>query len=398
MTTNIGVGLSTLRKPIDAGREAAETAMRQLGADRADLVLVYALSGHDQQKLLDGITSVTKDSPLSGCSAEGIITQQGSNEGTRGVCVMALASDNLWFETFCESGLPDDVRGIGARLGEGMRRRKEPGQLFLVFPDGLNVNCRRLLEGIESHWANPVAIAGGLAGEPFTYKLPTYQYYNGRAFTKSVAAVLIGGDFSFEIAVGHGCEPIGLEHTITRCRENIVETIDNRVAWDVFREFLDGDPDDLDAASGVHICVGERLTPEESRDYGELIPRGVLGLHKEDGSLYIPTAIDEGTRVVVMRRDPEKIARNVLELADRIRAAQPGRKPLAVFHYDCAARGRILLGNRTNELIIAPLQEKLGRDVPWIGFHTHGEIAPLCGKARFHNYTVVICALYEGGN
>lgn len=393
--TKIGVGVSYLRMPIEAGREAAEAAMEKLGTDKADLVLVYALSGHDQQMLLDGITSVTKDSPLSGCSAEGIITQQGSNEGTRGVCVMALASDRLWFRTFCESGLPDDVRGIGVRLGEGMRRCKEPGKLLLLFPDGLNVNCRRLLEGIESSWPNPVAIAGGLAGEPFTYKMPTYQYFNGRVLTKSVAAVLVGGDFSFEIAVGHGCEPIGVERTITRCRENIVQTIDNRVAWDVFREFLDGNPDDLDAASAVHICVGERLPPEEARDYGELIPRGVLGLNKEDGSLYIPTTIDEGTRVVVMRRDPEKMARNVLELADRIRAARPGQKPLAVLHYDCAARGRILLGERTNELIIAPLQEKLGRDVPWIGFHSHGEIAPLACKARFHNYTVVICALYE---
>lgn len=396
MTSKIGVGLSCVRNPAEAGRDAAEAAMRQLGADRADIVLVYALSGHDQQKLLDGVTSVTKDAPLSGCSAEGIITQEGTNEGTRGVCVMAIASDRIWFRNYLESGLPDDAAGIGARLGEGMRLCTEPGKLLILHPDGLNVNCRRLLEAVESNCPYPVTIAGGLAGEPFTYRLPTYQYHNGRVFTKSVAAVLMGGDLSFEIAVGHGCEAIGVERTITRCSENIIQTIDDRVAWEVFREFLEGNPEDLDAASAVHICVGERLPPDEARGYGELIPRGVLGLHKEDGSLYVPTAIDEGTKVVVMRRNPEKIARNVLELADRIRTARPGRKPLAVLHYDCAARGRILLGDRTNELIIAPLQEKLGRDVPWIGFHTHGEIAPLAGKSRFHNYTVVICALYEG--
>jgi hypothetical protein len=369
--------------------------MRQLGADKADLVLVYALTGYDQQKMLDGITSVTKDSPLSGCSGEGIITQKGSNEGIRGVCVMALASDCLWFKTFGESGLPDDVEGIGVRLCGGIRRSKEPGKLLLLFPDGLNVNCRGLIESIESHWPNPLSVVGGLAGESFTFKNPTYQYFNGHALTKSVAAVLVGGDFSFEIAVGHGCEPIGIERTITKCRENVVQTIDNHIAWDVFREFLDGNPEDLDGPSGVHISVGERLPVEQGQGYGALIPRGVLGLNKKDGSLYIPTKIDEGTKVVVMRRDPEMIARNVHELADRILAAGSGRKPLAVLHYDCAARGRILFGERTDETAITPWQEKLGRDVPWIGFHTYGEIAPLAGKTRFHNFTVAICVLYE---
>ena len=38
-----------------------------------------------------------------------------------------------------------------------------------------------------------------------------------------------------------------------------------------------------------------------------------------------------------------------------------------------------------------------GATVPWIGFHTYGEIAELGGQPYYHNYTVVLCALYERG-
>jgi hypothetical protein len=41
------------------------------------------------------------------------------------------------------------------------------------------------------------------------------------------------------------------------------------------------------------------------------------------------------------------------------------------------------------------MQEILGRDLPWLGFHTYGEIAQLGGTTYYHNYTVVLLALYD---
>ncbi len=38
---------------------------------------------------------------------------------------------------------------------------------------------------------------------------------------------------------------------------------------------------------------------------------------------------------------------------------------------------------------------ELGRETPWIGFHTFGEIAPIAGETFYHNFTVALCALYE---
>ena len=66
-----------------------------------------------------------------------------------------------------------------------------------------------------------------------------------------------------------------------------------------------------------------------------------------------------------------------------------------MLHFDCASRGRQLFGSRATESIVTPLQDVFRPDVPWIGFHTYGEIAPLGGRAHFHNFTVALCAIYE---
>ena len=41
------------------------------------------------------------------------------------------------------------------------------------------------------------------------------------------------------------------------------------------------------------------------------------------------------------------------------------------------------------------MQEEIGVAIPWIGFHTFGEIAPIAGKSYYHNYTVALCAVFE---
>jgi len=198
-----------------------------------------------------------------------------------------------------------------------------------------------------------------------------------------------------EITVGHGCEPLGMERTVTKTEANWIHEIDGKPAWEAFKEYLEGDPQDLLFNDLVHLCIGEQLPDKHSTQYDKYIIRTPLGLNKEKGALFFPAEIKVGTRVKMTRRDPDKISQNVRELAKRVAAKHPGQKPVAVLHVDCSGRGRVLFGDRINQSLVDPFQELLGKNVPWIGFHSYGEIAPLGDKTYFHNYTVVLCALYE---
>ena len=55
-----------------------------------------------------------------------------------------------------------------------------------------------------------------------------------------------------------------------------------------------------------------------------------------------------------------------------------------------------MFGARASAEIIAPVRAIVGGQTPWVGFHSFGEIAPLGAQTRYHNYTVALCAVYDG--
>jgi hypothetical protein len=181
---------------------------------------------------------------------------------------------------------------------------------------------------------------------------------------------------------------------VTRSDGGTVYEIDGRPAWSVFKEYLGGDPSDLTAAETVHLSFGQRIPTPAPATYGEYVMRTPFGLDQTSGALFFPGSLPEGARIQMTRRDPDRIrqsaAQSARELAER-RSARPN----LVLQFDCAGRGRIMFGERASEMIVKPIQDVLGHDLPWLGFHTYGEIAQLGGTAYYHNYTVVLCALYD---
>jgi small ligand-binding sensory domain FIST len=62
---------------------------------------------------------------------------------------------------------------------------------------------------------------------------------------------------------------------------------------------------------------------------------------------------------------------------------------------DCAGRGAQLYGDAVTPRLITPVQREIGEDLPWIGFHSYGEIAPIGGRNLFHQYTMALGAFYD---
>jgi small ligand-binding sensory domain FIST len=99
--------------------------------------------------------------------------------------------------------------------------------------------------------------------------------------------------------------------------------------------------------------------------------------------------------VRMVRRDGDAVRSSAVMCAQRLRDALGAQRPAFVLQFDCAGRGQTLFGPETSDAIVRPLREALGGDAPWVGFHAYGEIAPVRGRARYHNYTVALCALFD---
>lgn len=395
MATFIGVGESREIDSFQAGKEAAERALKNAGAQRGDFAFLFATSAHDQKKILSGVRSVFGDVSLSGCTGEGIITQSDINEELFGVGVMLIQSDKIHFFNAVAHNLKENSLLAGEMVGNTLRKNwpKKPKALF-IFPDGLAVNTKDFFTGIDNTIKEYVPYIGGISADNWKM-LPEFnwQYHDDQAFQDSAACVLMSGELNIEVAISHGCIPLGIGKTVTKANGNRIYEVDNKPAFEVFKEYSDEEIEGLTPELVVHLCFGERLPENLAEDYDRYIIRTPLTHDKRNGSIFIPTEMKTGTEFTLMRRDPETIISNMERIAKKIKEKLGKKKPKAVLHFDCAGRGKILFGrNAAREVEV--VQNVFGEDIPWLGFYCYGEIAPIQKMNYYHNYTAVISILY----
>ena len=362
----------------------------------ASLLLLFATTGYDQAEVLAGIGDVAGQTPLSGCSGEGVITHRGSDEGSHALAVMAIASHRATFVTLLATDLALRPRECAIALAEQVQARMDGRRRYLIlFPDGITGNSSALITALQDLLPQTLVIVGGAAAANISASTKTFQYHDGRVVSDAVAAVLVSGDVLLDTAVSHGSTPIGLVRTVTKSDGGTVYEIDGRPAWDVFKEYLDGNPTDLVQEDCVHLGFGEKLPPELVGPYGEYIMRTPSGVDKKTGALFFPGELRTGAKIQVSRRDPDRIREGATEAAMELASRRSGKSPSLVLQFDCTGRGRIIFGKQDIDMTMSGMRSAFRRDMPWLGLHTFGEIAPLMGKTLYHNQTVVLCALYD---
>jgi hypothetical protein len=236
-------------------------------------------------------------------------------------------------------------------------------------------------------------LVGGTAGDNLLFQ-GTYQYHNDRVVSDGAAWALLSGRAQISWAVNHGCVPIGVGFEVTRCEGNVIYEIDGRPALEVVRDYVTDEGIRQWARAVLTFPFGFKV-PGHMQDYDEYIIRGMLG-GKDDatGSVTIPTEVTEGTGVWMTRRDYEKLVHGVGRIAEDIKAQLGGNAARLVFQFDCAGRGKMYLREQQKLQLLETLRQQIGPEVPWLGFYTFGEISPVGGHNCFHNFTVVLAAIY----
>ncbi len=395
MAIHVGVGKSKEPDGYQAGVEAATAALSAGSLTAAQFVLVAATVGYDQRELLAGIRSVMKEASVVGCSTQGVITQEGPDELLRRVEVLAVDSDTMRFTPVLAKGLKHDSYGAGKAIAESLKQVwPSDAKALLLITDGLSINSDALFRGIEEAIPSKVPFIGGTASETSVFK-NTYQYFNDEVLEDAAIGVLLSGDFAFDVGVSHGSQPVGITRTVTRAEGNHIYEIDHKPAFEIFRELLGPQTVDLDFTVVAGVCLGTAMPEEVRGDYEDVILRIPLVLDKTDNSLYMAAEWPVGTEIVICRRDGETIVRRAKEISQRMNERHSGKMPAFVLHFDCTGRSKTFIGAEVAKNEIASNQGAFVGHVPWFGFYTLGEIAPVKDKNYFHNWTSVLFAVYE---
>ncbi len=219
---------------------------------------------------------------------------------------------------------------------------------------------------------------GFLVGGLTSSRGPNFQIAGGLT-EGGVSGVLFSGQVSVATALTQGCTPLGRQHEITECQDNIAIRIDDRPALDVFNEEV-GDilARDPSRAAG-YIFAG---FPIRGSDTGDYIVRNLVGMDPENRLLAVGEYLNAGDTIMFCKRDIrtafEDLVRMLRELKHRL-----GRPPKGGVYYSCLGRGAHMFGEDSVEL--KTIRQELG-DIPLVGFFANGEIS----HNRLYGFTGVL--------
>ncbi|MCB9274035.1 MAG: FIST C-terminal domain-containing protein [Lewinellaceae bacterium] len=372
--------------------------------ERPLLIIIHTTIGHDFQALLAAAHSCCPNATVVGCTCAGVIGVEGANESMRalGLMVVEAEQEGEFGIVFC-----DNIRGYNSlqKAREMARELKDllPGaNMIHLLASGIDIAADRALEGIAEAFGPELPVFGGTSSDNLR-GISTYQFVNRQVLERG--AIMIGyADPTLGVVMGvhHGNLTIGQPITVTRSEANRVFELDGLPAWPSLMRKLSL-PEDSQPGPCIPVAgLGELLPAEYHQAYDNRhILRAIVKVDDAGSSFYMPVDCPEGTQLWITQRDESLIFAGLGRMLERLADRVSGLQLVAVFHTDCAARGRAMFNKIAKDEIIEKMQDSLmkGQAIPWLGMYGFGEFTQLKGRNFFHNYTTSIYALVrvEGG-
>jgi methyl-accepting chemotaxis protein len=395
MTTRFVTALRSGGDGYEVGRGTAGEALDKLGGNTVDLCVIFASVKYDLAEVLKGVRSVIGTRPqIVGSSSSGEFTDK--TVSSRSVVIGLIASDTYSFEVRGMSGLKENVEGIfpalKAAFGDFLRSDGETSVMMMV--DGLAGNGEEAILSAASAFGFDTKIVGGAAGDDLAFH-ETFVIANDMILTNAVSLCLVKGPTPFFTGVKHGHTPLSAQMTVTKSEGNVLYTVNNQNAWEVWKaatrtraKDFGFDVDNLENASDVGaflLCFELGLETDEG--YKIRVPLS----KNSDGSLNFACIIPEGALFKIMQGTRPAQIESAREAAELAKEAVGDRAVSGVLVFDCVCRS-LILGEKFAEGVDA-MKSVLG-DVPMMGFETYGEICMDPNRfSGFHNTTSVVALI-----
>lgn len=277
----------------------------------------------------------------------------------------------------------DDSFQCGQQLANAMLG--DDLKSILILSEGTIANGDFLIQGVNSVVPANVLVTGGLAGDSGRFT-QTFVGVNEVAQPGVIAAIGFYGD-SIQVAHGSqgGWSEFGPIRTVTSSEKNVLFTLDNVNALELYKRYLGERADELPGAALLFpLCI--------IGDDGSMLVRTILNIDEEKGSMTFAGNIPNGAKVQFMMANFDHIIEGAEDAAaqnDHI------ENPELAILISCVGR-RIVLGQRTEEELDAVI-DRIGESATYCGFYSNGEISPIKDTVTcaLHNQTMTITTFKE---
>ncbi|MES2767099.1 MAG: FIST N-terminal domain-containing protein [Bacteroidota bacterium] len=400
----VGVGFSERSDSFQAGKEAAENALKELSTGKSDLIMLFATSKHNSELLLNGVrVTAGEDAKLMGGSTVGIITNDKLGYAGYQVGVAAFSLEGVEAHLLFEENLVNREFETATALGMRLNEITDENSNLIVFydsvkklaltsPPQLNL-ATPIVDGLRSSMKTLPNMAGaGLLGDAM-FQLPCAQWHGNEVFKETLSALVLSGDIHMDTLILHGCKPSSSYHMITRAEENVVFEMNGRPATEVISELWgadsDIDLDDFPLLVTLGVNRGDKFGDFKEENYAN---RLCFAVDKEQSALVMfEPDLKTGAEVQLMRRSIgfDYIGPRVENLFKNLK----GEKPVFAFYIDCLGRAAAFCGMDKEEA--EEVQKFIPAGVPLLGIYSGVEIGKIGADVQALDWTGVLCVFSQ---
>lgn len=388
-----GLGKSTNSDSFKAGVESIQEAIRELGEEKPDLILLTVSKDFKPQEVLKGITSIISGIPIAGGSPGwGAITHKGIED--KGVAVMALRFDKIKVRVEYAERIIEDPQKAGEILGEKLIKNGTLPKFLLIFPAVIGrISIDPFLPSLKKKLGGAVDIIGGGTGDEMTMESSLYQFCNEKVLSGSVVGIGFWGDFSISLKAEHGWEPLGISLKITKGEGSLISEIDGRPAVEIFEKYFKkeeiADPKFF-SGKGEGFLYPLGVISEK----GKIVVRQIIGSTK-NGELVCANSLPKNAVIRLMQAQTNRISEIAKEIGQDIISQLENKKPQLAFIFDCVTRRALLAPDHQKE--IDAFRKTIGEKTPIFGYYSYGELCSTKEEKEwfFHNETFTAAVLAE---
>jgi hypothetical protein len=375
--------------------ECLESAFGDAYQD-ANLLIFHASIGHDFKQLVAEAKALVPHADVVAASCCGVVGKEGVSESMKDIALMAIKgneyamahTDQLFGHNSYEKAL---------ELAHSLKNQKPNINMIYFLGSGIDIANDLCIQAFEDVFGPDVTIFGATSSDNMKGYI-SFQAANDKVYEHGAYAIGFADPSLYvDTQATHGFMAIGEPLVVTKSTGHIIHEFNGKPAWSEYLSRL-GLEKGVDCGSTIPIgALGEALSPSLASEYGnQHILRVVTKFSGDD--MYYATTISEGTKLWLTVRDEAVIFSEMDRIVHDLVTRNSSKKPVAVFHADCLARGRFLTDRVLKEELVFKMQQPFSTDgecPPWLGMYGFGEIARLGGKNTYHNYTTALYVIYR---
>jgi len=375
--------------------ECMEIAMGNDYKD-ADLLIFHAAIGHDFQEMVNQAHEMAPNARIVAASCCGVVGREGVSESMKDMALMAVKGKELAVASV------DGIYGKNSyekslELAHSLKSQQPNINMVYFLGSGIDIANDLCIKAFEEVLGEHVTIFGATSSDNMK-GIISFQAVDQKVTEHGAYAVgFADTSLAVDTQATHGFVAIGEPLVVTKSEGHIIREFNGKPAWEEYTRRL-GLTSDATCGDTIPIgALGEKLSPELAKEYGNNHLLRVVTKH-DGNDMYYATTIAEGTELWLTTRDEELIFTEMDRMVKEMNERNSGKKPVAVFHADCLARGRFLFNRIIKDELVSKMQYPFyidGACPPWLGMYGFGEIARLGGKNIYHNYTTALYVIYR---